>query len=253
MNKDFVAQYSHFENHHWWFIVRKKILLQILQKQLLGSTKKLNILNVGAATGASSIWLGQFGNVVSVEYDSTFFKYLQQQQITAVQASIEALPFTDNSFDIVCAFDVIEHVENDSKAMAELYRVCNTNGIISITVPAFITLWSMHDVANGHKRRYTKNTFTTLLSTLPNYTIQYQTYFNSLLFLPIYIIRQLEKLYRKKDNIVASDFAYYNMHPTLNSLFKKIFSTELFLLKYIKLPIGVSYLAIISKPSFNKT
>ena len=252
MNKDFIAQYSHFENHHWWFIIRKKILLQALQKQL-GGAKKLNILNVGAATGASSIWLRQFGNVVSVEYDTTFFNYLQQQQFACVQASIEALPFADNSFDVVCAFDVIEHVENDSKALAELYRVCNTNGIISITVPAFNQLWSMHDVANGHKRRYTKNTFITLLSTLPNYTIQYQTYFNSLLFLPIYIVRQLEKLYRKKGSIVASDFSYYNMHPILNRLFKKIFSMELFLLKYSKLGIGVSYLAIFSKPPFNKT
>ena len=246
MNKDFVTKYSHFENHHWWFTVRKKILQQALQKQL-SNTQPLNILNVGAAAGASSIWLGQFGQVVSVEYDTIFFNYLQQQKMNCVQANIEALPFANNSFDVVCAFDVIEHVENDTKAIAELLRVCNSNGIVAITVPAFKQLWSVHDEVNGHKKRYTKNTFATLLGTLPKHNVVYQTYFNSLLFLPIFLIRQLEKLYRKKNSKAVSDFSYYDIHPILNTVFKAFFSVEIYLLKIFTLPIGVSLLTVIKK------
>jgi SAM-dependent methyltransferase len=253
MNKQFVEQYSIFEQTHWWFIVRKRILINAIQKTTatLPNTK-MSILNIGAAAGASSIWLQQFGDVTSVEYDPVFFSYLQEKKLPVVNASVENLPFANESFDMVCAFDVIEHVDDDATALKELLRVTSNNGQLYITVPAFNELWSNHDEVNGHKRRYNKKSFAQLLSSSTNHKVLYQTYFNSLLFAPIYVTRQIEKIFRKKSTLIESDFSYYNIHPFINKLLKIIFSVEIKLLKHCRLPIGVSLLTIIKKSSFTK-
>ena len=124
MDKLYVQQYGQLENEHWWFIVRHKILLQTLQKYIPHTNlQTLKILNVGAAAGGSSRWLSAFGEVTSLENDPLFLNYLQDQKIVVINASVTNIPLDDNSFDLVCAFDVIEHVEDDKKAISELIRV----------------------------------------------------------------------------------------------------------------------------------
>jgi len=91
--------------------------------------------------------LEKFGDVTSIEYDEDCCQFLNEVlHIPALQGSITELEFEDNSFDLVCAFDVIEHVEDDSKAASEMLRVCKKDGLVFATVPAFMLLWSEHDV-----------------------------------------------------------------------------------------------------------
>ena len=144
---------------------------------------------------------------------------------------------------MVCAFDVIEHVEDDSKAIDEMIRVCKSNGAICCTVPAFKQLWSEHDVVNHHYRRYTMNSLLKLIKH-KNGSIIYKTYFNSILFSPILLFRICSKMFPSfiKRKGAGSDFTVVNETSIVNRLLSIIFFMEYYLLKFIKFPFGVSIL-----------
>jgi len=248
MNKKYVEEFTVLERTHWWFIIRQKIIMQALKRSVpLNKNTPLKILNIGAAGGASSKWLATFGNVVSVEYDLFFLEYLINQNIPVTQASITSLPFENGDFDLVCAFDVIEHVEDHHKAVQEMLRVCKPDGNICITVPAFNSLWGNHDEINGHYRRYTKKTFKEVILTQVPVKYIYSSYFNTILFIPLFLFRKINKLSSKKQNINNSDFANFTTHKFLNKLLKVIFGTEFFLLKWMRFPFGISLLTILKK------
>jgi SAM-dependent methyltransferase len=250
MNKEYIKQYVQLEKEHWWFVVRQKILFNFLSKQL--TTKPKNILNIGAAAGESSKWLSALGKVTSVEMESLFVELLVAQNLEVVNANIVDMPFENNSFDLVCAFDVLEHVEFDIDAMIEMVRVCKPNGKICIAVPAFNILWSKHDTVNGHFRRYSKKMFKTLGDNFVSIEQKEVTYFNTILFLPILIARKMRNLFLKDSGNQQSDFTYFNNNKIVNYILKAIFSIELLLLKFMKLPFGVSLVSVWQKLDSNK-
>jgi ubiquinone/menaquinone biosynthesis C-methylase UbiE len=239
MDKNYYPEYYDLERSNWWFLAR----LQIIRSQvaaIANGRKTLKILNVGAGTGATSQMLQEFGNVISVEYNEDCVAYVNQRlNFNMVQGSILDLQYPDNYFDLVCAFDVIEHVEDDKLAVNEMFRVCKPQGNVFITVPAFMFLWSQHDVINHHYRRYTKKQLIEVVQRKP---VQYCTFFNSILFLPIAAMRLLGKLIPFKRKGSGSDFGLINSR-LLNALFYKLFIAENALLKRcISLPFGVSLL-----------
>jgi len=249
MDKNFIREYGKLETTNWWFQIRQKIILQTIRRFIpKGKSTGLKILNVGAATGASSRWLSALGEVVSVEYDPLFLEYLTAQGIPATSASITALPFAANSFDLVCAFDVVEHVEDDKKAMLELARVCKPGGNVCITVPAFQSLWSNHDVINEHYRRYTKKTYQNIIERDVLLTL-YSSYFNSILFPPIFLVRKITGLFKNKLSNKQSDFVYIPTNAFVNNTLKIIFGIEPYLLKLMRFPFGVSIIFLFEKKS----
>jgi SAM-dependent methyltransferase len=263
LTKDYYKNYYHLERNHWWFVVRLEILKQEIQKIIvsknnldtnLDNNTKLKILNIGIATGKTSEMLSDFGEVISVEYDAICAEFVRQKlNIEVIEGSILELPFEENSFDFVCAFDVIEHVEDDKKAISEMKRVCKKNGKICITVPAFQSLWSHHDEINQHFKRYKMNEVENLFdlqSEKGSFKILRKTYFNSFLFIPIWLFRKLnflipQKLIRKG---AGSDFEIYKENAFLDSILKGIFRIEKKLFqKNISFPFGVSLLFFVEK------
>jgi ubiquinone/menaquinone biosynthesis C-methylase UbiE len=241
MEENYTKKYYNLERNHWWFLVRQKIIEQQLLRSL-PKQKSLKILNVGASTGQSTLLLQPYGEVVSVEKDHDTCQFLKTNfQLQVVQASAEALPFDNDAFDVVCVFDVIEHIQEDSLAISELYRVCKKGGVLYCTVPAFDFLFSDHDKINHHYRRYNKYKIGQLVE--KQFSIEYQTYFNCILFFPILLYR-LAQIYLIKPSTPVSDFESPSLlNGTIPSfLFKQLFSIEIFLLRYIKLPFGVSFL-----------
>ncbi|MDZ4667377.1 MAG: class I SAM-dependent methyltransferase [bacterium] len=248
MDKNYYTEYFQLERSHWWFLARQEILRTQVVK-LFGSSQSLRILNIGAATGASSQMLQAFGHVVSVEYEQDCIEFVKDKlDFPLIYGSILELSFPDQSFDLVCAFDVIEHVNDHLLAANEMRRVCKPNGYVMATVPAFMELWSKHDEVNHHFRRYRQREF---LGLFKQEKIVYSSYFNFYLFLPIYALRNFSKLFPKqiKRSGSGSDFGLVKS-ILLNSFFYRMFLSEnLFLNQYIKLPFGVSLLGIWQKQS----
>lgn len=237
MDKDYYQEYYIEERSHWWFLARLKILKTQVSK--IKKKESLKILNVGVATGATSVMLQQFGDVYSIEYDVDCVNFVRNTlNIHIEHGSILELPYDDNSFDLVCAFDVIEHIENDSLGVKEMMRVCKDGGYVTVTVPAFMSLWSEHDVINHHFRRYTQKELTDLFK--KSGSIKYTSYFNSLLFIPIFLARILSNFLKSKDEAPKSDFKKFKP-GILNSILYNVFLSENnFLRRGIKFPFGVS-------------
>lgn len=251
MDQKFYVEYFELERNHWWFTARLHLLKTAIQTHIPASSQKtLKILNVGAATGVTSQMLESFGDVTSLEYDKQCCIFLKEKTgINAVNASLTDLPFEDNSFDIICGFDVVEHIEDDEKAIREIKRVLTPSGHFFLTVPAFQFLWSNHDVVNHHYRRYTKRTFLSLLQS-NGLQVSFSSYFNFWLFFPIASVRFLLNLIprKKSKQTSGSDNEILQSSSVLNSLLKRIFSSEnVFFRKRIKLPVGVSFFATGSK------
>lgn len=245
MNKDYYKEYYHLEREHWWFKARSRIIASHAAELVEGITYP-EILNVGVATGATSGMLEKYGKVTSLEYDKDCCQFLKEQlDFDVIQGSVTELPFENASFDLVCAFDVIEHVEDDSRALEEMVRVCKPGGKIMVTVPAFMSLWSEHDEINHHFRRYTESSLKDLFAENKEGKINFISYFNAILFLPIYIARRVSNLLSSKKHEKAdlqSDFSKFKT-GMLNSILYKIFLAENFLLKKRKtFPAGVSIL-----------
>lgn len=251
MERTYFNEYYHLERKNWWFLVRRKILHERIKK-LLGSPKGISILNAGAATGSTSEMLSSFGNTISLEYDEECCRFTKEVLATPmVHGSILELPFENESFDLVCAFDVIEHVEDDHKAIGEMYRVCKPGGHLAITVPAYMFLWGKHDVVNQHYRRYTIKQLKKLVHE-QNGKIIYTTYFNSVLFIPIALFRVTMRLFEKSGNNnkqqESSDHNIFGTEGPFNKLLAGLFSIDRYLLKWgFRFPAGVSIMLFFKK------
>lgn len=246
MDSQYFREYYTLERNHWWFTARSLILKDQVTK--IASGRRLKILNVGIATGSTTEMLSQFGDVTSVEYDKDCCEFLRTElHMEVTEASVTALPYADESFDLVCAFDVIEHVEEDKLAISELKRVCKNANHIFCTVPAFRFLWSKHDEVNHHIRRYTSSQFNDLFS--GSGKIIFGSYFNTLLFLPVSIFRLFSKLlpsgFMRKG--AGSDFTITGGNFFSLFLFRLLSSERFWLNKARSFPFGISYLLIWKK------
>lgn len=243
MDRQFLDNYYRLERENWWFQVRERIIRDTIKKNI-NTSPPLQLLNVGAATGKSSEMLQSFGTVRSLEYDQPSFEFCRDVlNLDIVQGSILELPYQDNAFDLVCAFDVVEHVEDHQLAIQELFRVCKPGGHIFITVPAFMSLWSNHDVVNHHYRRYMMKEMTGLFAIHPGRCIR-KTYFNTILFIPIWMYRYAQKLLPKKDiQELRSDNEQFN-NKWLNRIMYAIFSLERSWLRFFSFPFGVSLMVM---------
>ncbi len=249
MQPEYYKEYYHLERKNWWFLARKDLLRQQVG-MLLDGKKGAKILNVGAALGASTLMLQEFGEVTSLEYDKSCCEFVKAELgMEFINGSITELPFADGQFDLVCAFDVVEHVQDDLLAVTELHRVCKPGGYVFTTVPAFQSLWSEHDEINMHFRRYTKKGHLALFAR-QNAIVQFSSYFNSWLFLPIYLTRTLSNLFRKKGNPPRSDFGKTGDSGggIVSGILFHVFKSEsVFLKRHISLPVGVSVMVISKK------
>jgi ubiquinone/menaquinone biosynthesis C-methylase UbiE len=251
MDTKYYIDYYDLEREHWWFTARLNILESILTKKILTQYKlkgPINILNIGVATGATTEMLSKYGKVTSLEYDKNCCTFLfEKTGIKAINACVTDMPFPNHSYDLVCAFDVIEHVEDDNLAIHEINRVLKIGGYTFTTVPAFNTLWGDHDVLNHHFRRYKKRNYDYLFST-NHIETNYLNNFNFWLFVPIAIVRifaNVTKSGRKKTTITSTDNEGLNSNPLVGKILKAIFNSEEYLINNgIKLPFGVSIIHI---------
>ncbi len=253
MEKHYYKEYYHLERNHWWFKARLEILEAILRKQILNLQHTSDILNAGVATGATTTMLEKHANVTSLEYEAKCCQFLREQlKIEVTEGSLTELPYADQKFDLICAFDVIEHIEDHELAMKEANRVLKPGGKCFITVPAYMFLWSEHDVVNHHFRRYKIRELENLVEQA-GFKVEFKSYFNALLFPPIAAARIPSRWFKNtKDKSEEaknrSDFEKFKSEGFINKFFYSIFKSEKnYLAKKRRFPFGVSIVLIGSK------
>ena len=154
-----VRKLAALEDAHWWYRERRHLLARAVEGLTPGRA-----LDVGAAGGGNTrVLQGAGWSVAALEYGADGAEVAAERQLAVVRGDATALPVADDALDLVVAFDVLEHIVDDAAAVAEVRRVLRPQGRFLIAVPADPRLWSDHDVAVDHVRRYTRATLTQVL------------------------------------------------------------------------------------------
>ncbi len=198
---------------------------------------RLKILNIGAGTGDDLPVINKFGEIYVIDINSNALELIPQKLIFEKKVCDAChLPYPDNFFDLAVAFDVLEHIENDALAINEIYRVLKSGGFFIFTVPAFSFLYSSHDRALNHFRRYDKETIKILLSRFKSVELGFWIFS---LFLPVAIQRILK---RKESNPKVH---FMKLPKFINIVFYYLLRIENYLIKHsISLPLGITIYGI---------
>jgi SAM-dependent methyltransferase len=143
------------EDRHWWYKERRALLARELRRLPAPG----QALDIGAAGGGNTRVLRSHGwQALALEYAPVAAQIARERGIDVIRADARELPVGSQTCDLVTAFDVLEHIEEDHLAAAEIARVLKPGGVALIAVPCDMSLWSAHDEAVGHVRRYTRET-----------------------------------------------------------------------------------------------
>jgi SAM-dependent methyltransferase len=235
-------QMAQLDSCHWWFTARRRILDGIIER-IVKPPKGVRILELGAGTGHNLAMLSRFGEVEASELDPVA-RELASERLgrPAVEAALPDLTmFPKDSYDLIALLDVLEHVPDDKGSLAAIFERLKPGGALLLTVPINPWMWSAHDVAHHHHRRYRKGEIRKLALDA-GFEIELLSPFNSLLFPPIAAVRLVGKLVGKDD----SDDAMPSQ--PVNKALDAIFGLERALVGRVPLPFGVSLAAVLRRP-----
>ena len=240
MEREVYEAMAEHDERHWWYRARRQVVAELIRRRV-PLPKDAKLLEIGCGTGHNLPMLGEFGQVDALEVDPTA-RGMAEKRLgrTVLSSPLPALEgVSDDTYDMVAALDVVEHIPDDRAALEGIARVLKPGGKLLMTVPAHQWMWSAHDVVNHHQRRYSKRDFRKLVDQSP---LQLETigYLNSLLF-PLAMAQRLtSKITGEEDANLAPPA------EPVNQVLERVFALERRLIGRIPLPPGLSLFAVAS-------
>lgn len=241
MEKQAYCELFEIEKEHWWFRGRRAIIFDMISREI--PEKVSSALDIGCGTGFNNVLLKEkVEHVTGLEMSDEVIQFTKERapDITIIKGVFPNVP-QHGMFDLITLFDVLEHLDNDAFALKKIHSLL-AGGRVIITVPAFSVLWSEHDEMFHHKRRYTVRDLKHKLETA-GFDVQRISYFNTLLFLPVLLVRVVKKIFGLRTG--ASDFSLTSSWG--NSVLAFLFGFERYFLRFIDFPFGVSIVAVAKK------
>ncbi len=239
MNPAAYREMAELQDRHWWYLGRRRVVAAVLAS--LELPRETEVLEVGAGTGGNLPLLQSFGRVSAIEMNEYARAWASQRAERPVLAGRlpDQLPVADASFDLICLFDVLEHVADDVAALAALRRKLKPAGRILLTVPALPWLWSAHDVFLHHHRRYGARSLREAAANA-GLRLRRLSGFNTIL-LPLAVLARLWD--RLRGRTQASGTA---LPPAwINRILGATLAAEAHWLRHADLPFGLSWLAVL--------
>ncbi len=243
-SREFFAQLHAIEDSHFWFGARNQLLIWALQTYFPTAT---SLLEVGCGTGFVLSAVQAAAPNVSCSGAEIFLEGLafaaeRVPSVTLAQMSALRIPY-DAAFDVVGAFDVLEHIAEDTEALSEMFRATIPGGGVLITVPQHASLWSPVDDHSHHKRRYSRADLVQKLRAAGFANVR-TTSFVSLL-LPLMMVARRQARGRRSFDAEAE----VAISRPLNTVLGAIMTTERALIRLgVTFPIGGSLLAVAHRP-----
>jgi SAM-dependent methyltransferase len=235
------------DEQHWWYRGRRRVIAAELER--LSLPQPARVLDAGCGSGRTMVDLHSYGDVVGIELSDDAAEVARSRGCgEVVSGRVEELPWEAHTFDLITCLDVIEHTPDDRVALSELRRVCKPGGWLLLTVPAYQSLWSTHDVANHHYRRYARRSLRAA-STDAGWDVVRLTSFNTLLLPPAAAFRIARR--RRAANGNGSESSDLRLGPRwLNAALEAPLRLEArWLAKGHSLGAGLSLLAILRNGS----
>jgi SAM-dependent methyltransferase len=242
MERHVYDRMAEIDRDHWWFVGRRRILTALLSRHR-PKPGPMRILEVGCGTGSNIAMLQQFGEVDAIEPDDGARAFAERRSgLTIKGGYLPDVPLADGHYDLIVLLDVLEHIPDDQGALRSLKSKLAPGGRLFVAVPAMPSLWSGHDVAHHHQRRYTRTTLDAVMGAA-GYRVRHRTSFNAILLPAIVGVRLLNRLLKRTggdDDAVPS--------PWVNRLLTRTFAAEAGAATRGLLPFGVS-LAYVAEPA----
>jgi SAM-dependent methyltransferase len=240
MERVVYQQMAELDDRHWWYRARRKIIADLIRREA-HLPANAQLLEIGCGTGHNLAMLSGFGHVEGLELDdearALSEKRLGRKVMSSPLPELAGVP--DRHYDLIGAFDVIEHIDEDHAALESIATKLKPGGTFMMTVPAHQWMWSAHDAVNHHKRRYSRRSLKALIDGSP-LQLKRVGYFNSLLFPLAVAERAVSKLRGKEEADVTLPPAPFNM------ALEKVFAAERHLVGRLPLPPGLSLFAVAS-------
>lgn len=252
MRPDEHSKLFELEDTYWWFVGRRILIRRILERRLPreGNTA---ILDVGCGTGKNLELLSEFGCAIGADPAQAALEFCQVRGLSSlVGADGQRLPFPDGTFDLVTGFEVLEHIADDRAALAELHRVLKPAGLLFVTVPAYMFLWSEHDEALDHYRRYSGGQLRRGLAEAGFLPVKFG-FCITFLFLPILVFRWLQRAVQwiRRRPPASPKTAHILMPRPISAFFVWLLKIEATLLRFCDFPFGVTILCLAKKRMTN--
>ncbi|MBW3624786.1 MAG: class I SAM-dependent methyltransferase [Armatimonadetes bacterium] len=233
------------EDTYWWFVGRRELVRTLLDERV---PRGASYLDIGCGTGAMSQELAARGTVTSLDFEHAALHFARTRGLTRlVQASAETLPFPDDAFDALTALDVIEHLDDDLAAAREIRRVLKPGGVAIVSVPAFMFLWSEHDIALHHRRRYRAGELRDLFRRA-GLEVERVSYVMTSLFPAVAAVRLAQKaLGSDRKTLEAAKTTLPDVPGPLNGVLTGLLRAEAQVVRRVSLPFGVSLVGVARK------
>ena len=243
MRADEIERLHRFEETYWWHRAKTTIARRVLRRYVRPGGR---VLDVGCGTGATAQMLTEFGEVLGADLMPDAAAHVRARGIAACQSAMPKLALRDEAFDLAVALDVLEHVADDAAGATELLRVLRPGGVLLVTVPAYQFLWSRHDEALGHHRRYLRGGVRRLLLDA-GFELPLCSYVMSTILPAAIAVRLAERILPQRSDEPHS--GYIELPRVLNSTLAHIVGLGGLLVGRAPVPFGLSVMAVARRPS----
>lgn len=232
---EYYQQLASLEDGHFWFNARNRLIIYFLRKH--GAVFS-NFLEVGCGTGYVLNGLAKeypAARLVGTDifYEGAVFAQRRLSGASILQCDALKMPFR-SGIDVIGAFDVIEHIEDDVRVLKELARVLRPGGLLLLTVPQHAYLWNYFDQVSCHIRRYSRRDLMEKLDGAGFEPVEAVSFVS--LLLPALLLR---KTWQSKGR--GREIEILRVHPLLNAILDGLMKFELWMIKHgIGFPAGGS-------------
>ena len=243
-----LAKMFELEDSYWWFVARRELVRELLVRHRPGpgvsglQSRNNVILDVGCGTGATLNAIADVGVGAGIDRSPEALRYCRRRGLSRLAVGkAEMLPVASESADVVLALDLLEHIADDGAACRELARVLRPGGVLVVTVPACPSLWSEHDEALDHLRRYRAARLRRILVEA-GLRIEKLSYLITALLVPITVLRLIQRIVPRRKR--GPQTAFIIPPAPINRLLIWLLRLESSWLRWFNLPAGVSLVAV---------
>jgi SAM-dependent methyltransferase len=244
MDAKLISTESGLEESYWWFVGRRAIIARCLRS----FAKHAHVaVDAGCGSGRNMLLLSHYSDrVIGFDRSPAALELAAARGFPIACADAQIIPLADSSVELICALDLLEHLDSDTLALGEFHRVLQPGGFLLVTVPAYRFLWSEHDEALLHRRRYTASEMHVKL-TRSGFQVLKRSYAVFFPFLPILLYRLFRGLFPK--NPFAPRASHVILPAFANNSLVALLQLEAWMMGAVNLPWGTSIVVVAQRAS----